>query len=273
MTSEEIEQLLAKGEKSLRREDLVAPVLTWTFCAGSMVIGVLFESMEELLFAIFLVFVSLAVSSGHRATARGLKTRRAQLLWEYLTRTAFAPRFGASTSKLAREIGDLYQGDPRGEVLPLSQSIRLVNTHHKQQARLQIVGARLRELEAIGVALRQTTEQLRDLGETLESGEARLQALRDDENALRTLSAQIEASCRRLELILIEARKAGQMQQLHREIGDLSLEAGNSSASSSSLSVSSVVPESLFDVERQIAREVETYLRLERDSDRHLREG
>lgn len=266
MTPDEIERLLAKSEKSLRREDLVAPVLTWSFCAVSLVAGILFESMEGLLFAIFLVFVGLAVSSGHRATARGLTTRRAALLWDYLTRTAFAPRFGASTAKLASEIGEFYQTDPRGEVLPLSPAIRLVNTHHKQQARLKIVLQRLAELGSIGLALREKTEQLRDLGEKPESGEARLQTLQRDENALRLLTTQNEASCRRLEMILIEARKAAQMQQLHREISDLSLQAASPTA------ILALVPESLFDVERQIAREIETYLQLERDSDRHLRE-
>jgi hypothetical protein len=267
MTSEEIRRLIVNSEKMIGLEILTTPLAAWTIGFGSALFGAVFSVFEGYLFAVPVAFVGLFVSFEHHGRWLEFRKRRAELIWRHVNKTVFEPYTNAPSANLVRDIASLYRSDPRGEVLPLAQAVRLVDTHHKQQQRLDVLTARLGQLHIIGNALRQKTQQLRELGEKHEQGETRLQNLREDEAAIRVMCEQTEASCHRLEMILIEARKAQQMRQLHHEINALTQEKPLSSATLSSES-----HDALGDIERQITREVETFLRLERETDRHLRD-
>ncbi len=269
MNSEEIEQLLVNSEKSIRLDILSMPVVGWSLSAGAALIGIYSSHVPEgLVFAVPLAFVALSASVDHLNRWNKLKSHRAELIWRHLVKTIFKSRFSGVTAILAEDIGFLYQVDPRGEVLPLQQAVRLVDTHHKQQRRLAVVLERLAALHSIGAALREKTERLRALGEGHEQGETRLKTMREDETALDNMREQILASCHRLEMILIETQKAQQMRQLYSEINALTQEKPHSNSSEIAIAQG----DSLIDIERQITREVETFLQLERETDRHMRE-
>jgi len=266
MTSEQIDQLLIESERSLWWEAFWTPLLGWACSLGAMLFALFSVSLEVLFFSFALLFVSVLSSFFCSRQWQKFKDCHADLVWQQLRRTAFY-NVNSVITTLVKDIASLYHADPSGEVLPLRQAIRLIDLHHKQQKRLEVVIARLGSLQYIAATLRDKTKQLRDLGESHEQGETRLQNLREDEAALDTMSEQIRASCHRIEMILIETRKAQQMRQLHQEISALT---SDKSLSGMTLAVDS--DDALSDIERQITREVETFLRLERETDRHLRE-
>ncbi len=266
MDLEEIELLLTKSEKNLKLEFLALPVISWIVSSGVMLMGMLNLSLETISASLVLTFLSFLTSSWYCSRLREVRSRRVDLFWHHLNETKFGGA-NAITRNLGQEITVIYQADPRGEVLPLSQAIRLMDTHDKQQQRLEVVADRLVKLRSVQNTLKEKTKQLRGLGESHPEGEIRLQSLEKDEAALNTMREQIQASCHRLGMIAIEAQKTQQMRQLRREISDLTTEKSPIVTSPAFLE-----PDSLFDIERQITREIETFLQLERDTDRHLRE-
>lgn len=109
--------------------------------------------------------------------------------------------------------------------------------------------------------------QLRELGEDYPQGARNLEQINGDLAALGRVHGQIHASCTRLEAIVIGVQKAAQSRELRRELEGLSARV----APSSGALEPAFAAESLEDIERQIGREIETYLQLERETDEHLR--
>ena len=66
---------------------------------------------------------------------------------------------------------------------------------------------------------------------------------------------------------MISVQKAAQARQLHRELSNINARLPQKAEAIES----AFEPESLEDIERQIGREIETYLRLERETEEHLR--
>ncbi|HEX8464963.1 MAG TPA: hypothetical protein VF627_10145 [Abditibacterium sp.] len=164
-----------------------------------------------------------------------------------------------------RQIGNIYQHDPRGEFFPLPQAIKLLDAHYRQQKRVGLVSQRLDDLSDLKIRLSEKILQLRELGADNEEGLENLKRIETDEQALQPLKDQIEASCRRLEMILISVQTAFKTRQLQREISELGTRA------TPAATLSTLAPENeLSDIERQIGREIETFLRLERETERHF---
>lgn len=193
---------------------------------------------------------------------------RARLTWEYLGRNqTFGAGLSEATRRLGNDVQKIYDGDPTGKLFPLRQSIRLVDTHSRQQQRLFIVENRLGELRNLQEALAGKMAQLQELGEDYPQGARNLKQINADLEALGRVHGQIRASCTRLEAIVIGVQKAVQSRQLRRELEGLSAHVAPS--------IGAIEPafeaQSLEDIERQIGREIETYLRLERETEEHLR--
>ncbi|WP_157947566.1 hypothetical protein [Abditibacterium utsteinense] len=196
------------------------------------------------------------------------RKRRAATLWNNLcSQTRFGRQLSPVSTELAGQIQKIYQQDLQGEFFPVSQALQLLDTHHRQQERSQLVSNRLLDLKGLHFALSEKIKELRELGTEHEEGNKNLAQIEADAQALRALKGQIETSCRRLEMILISVQTAFKTRQLQREISDL----GKRSTSSTTLDTFSPEHE-LSAIERQITREVETFLQLERETDRHMRE-
>ncbi len=96
--------------------------------------------------------------------------------------------------------------------------------------------------------------------------ERTLSQLDGDIEPLERNCESLRASCARLEAIVVSVEADARRRQLHREVGELT--AGVSPQSSNALEVA----DEHLDLERQIGREIETFLALERETDAHLRD-
>ena len=114
--------------------------------------------------------------------------------------------------------------------------------------------------------LLQKQKQLRSLGDDNPAVEGTLATLESDIGPLERSGKALQASCARLEAIVLSVDAAAQRRQLHREVGELTAEARRDEVGALELS------DEHLDLERQIGREIETFLQLERETDAHLRE-
>ena len=176
----------------------------------------------------------------------------------------FGARLFPSSVDLKNAIAFFYQQDPLADTLPLPQAVRLLDAHQSQQQRLEIISFRLEELCLLRQTMHEKLAQLHNLGEDAPEAKRRLAELERDEAALQHIHNQISASCARLETIFTSVQHAHQVRQLKRELGELSQVAGAHS--------DLALENDAFDIERQIGREIETFLRLERETDEHLRD-
>ena len=269
MTDSQIQTIIARHERELRQGTFYFPVACWM---GALALGLLAFGLLTPLWGLF-VFVVLALASWS-VTADARKQLelyaqgKARLTWEALGRgQVFGTRLSDATRRLGNDVQKIYNGDPTGKLFPLRQSIRLVDAHHRQQQRLAIVEERLGELRGLQENLASKMAQLRELGEDYPQGAHNLQQINEDLEALRRVHGQIRASCTRLEAIVIGVQKAVQSRQLRAELEGLSARV----APSSGALEPAFAAESLEEIERQIGREIETYLRLERETEEHLR--
>ncbi len=265
MRNEEAEQLAKWAEQSLQSASFTSARISigvsvcsapFAFAPGYGFIGFI-SSVFALL--------SLMLWTSGRNISRDFEEERAQAIWNrFVERDVFDAEEFAPTQDLQQQISELYQVDPRGETFPLVQAIRLIDAHMHQQQRLEIISFRLEELSLLRQTMHEKLAQLRKLGEDAPESQRRLTELERDEAALQSIHNQISASCARLESILTSVQHAHQVRQLKRELGELSQAAG----AHSELALES----DAFDIERQIGHEIETFLRLERETDEHLRE-
>ena len=269
MTNEEIDAIIKHQEFALGRNAIFAPLFFWT-CSFTVAYGAFFSLSVYWALFVFgvLGFVSWIATSEAMKDIKKRKKDKAFLIWESLGRNhAFGFELPLSTRQLGTEIQNIYTGEPSGKLFPLRQSIQLLDTHNRQQQRLQIVENRLRELRGLQENLSGKLAQLRELGENYPQGARNLEQINGDLAALGKVHGQIRASCARLEAIVIGVQKVAQSRELRRELEGLSAQLPQQQ--------NSVEPafeaQSLEEIERQIGREIETYLRLERETDEHLR--
>ena len=269
MTNETMDAIIARAERKARDEAYLAPI------GGAVMLGIcsiaaLFSEYAALFFPIAGVF-ALVGGIGFLTNSKDLRefqTHKAREIWKTLGRDhVFGTELSEDTRRLGNDIQKIYDGDSAGRLFPLRQSIRLIDTHNRQQQRLQIVENRLGELRALQENLSSKMAQLRDLGEDYPQGARNLEQINADLEALGRVHGQIRASCTRLEAIVIGVQKAVQSRQLRAELEGLSARV----APVGGAVEPAFEAESLEEIERQIGREIETYLRLERETDEHLR--
>ena len=236
MTDQEINRLIARGESQLR--------------------GQFFRTQFDLRFLF-----------NFQKGLQPFEQTKARELWNWAGRQhSFGP-LSTPSQEVGNQIQKIYYLDPKGELLPLRQAIRLFDTFCRQQARLNIVTERLWQLNGLQETLLNKMARLQELGENYEQGARNLEQINDDYEALSGIAKQIQGSCARLEMLLISAEKAIQSRQLRRELNELSaLMPRPTQAVEPAFEA-----ESLETIERQIGREIETYLQLERETEEHLR--
>jgi len=266
MTNEEAEGLIKRAESRLMAEYVTPARVLAGVAIGFAPTALLPDFSFMGVVSGALGFLSLMLWRGARDVRRDNTKIKALAIWNELSqRDAFHSYQFKQTWLLQNQLRELYANDPRGEILPLTQAIRLISSHVRQQERLQIVEHRLVQLQLIHNTMRQKLKQLRALGEDAPEVERKLLQIERDEAALENIAAQISASCARLEAIFTGVQHAHQVRQLKRELGELSRDV---SSESSELALEN----DAFDIERQIGREIETFLRLERETDEHLRD-
>ncbi len=266
MTNERAQRLVDGVEQRLVSDSIMPARISGTIALCSTTIyfvpGIWFVGVG---LAGFCGTFALIQSLIARDVQKELKAHRAPTVWGHLMGfDLFGARLQASSVDLKNAIASLYEQDPNAQTLPLPQAVRLLDAHVHQQKRLEIISYPLNELQRLRRAMHEKLARLRDLGEDAPEAKRRLTELERDEVALRGIHNQTSASCARLESIFTSVQHAHQVRQLKRELGELSQAAG----SSSELALES----DAFDIERQIGREIETFLRLERETDEHLRD-
>jgi len=268
MTNEEAEQLITKATKQLKRGTFEGSRIAGVgaICLLPFVLtpyaGVFFAVGSGSLAVTSVACYFIEINDRHRMRKIGTWDT-----WNALTTPEFpAPPLPNATFLLKNSIAVLYQQDVNAQTFPLVQAMRLLDAHTRQQRRLEVVEYRLVQLQVIYKTMRDKLKQLRALGEDAPEVERKLAQLKGDIAALENIAAQISASCARLEAIFTGVQHAHQVRQLKRELGELSQVAGSSSDSDLALDSDA------FDIERQIGREIETFIRLERETDEHLRD-
>lgn len=269
MNDEQITRLLVKTQRRLWLRHLRLPVLCWG--AASAVAGAsLGTGFVEgaAIFGGLLSLPALQTSSEAAKTWREFKRAPALRLWREITdRDLLIASPCEQTKKMARSIRGLYETDWRGEVLPLRQAARLLLIYDLQRRRLESIHERLNQLEVVRGQLRDRGERLQQLGDQTPLLSTSLDNLSSEIAGLERLGEEVFGSCHRLEDILLSVGRAVQVKQLHREIVDLTSVVSPRTAEA----LGSGAPE-ITDIERQIGREIETFLQLERETDAHLRD-
>ena len=265
MTNEEIDAMLADISQSL--EEAGSPISRLLWSASAVCVPLIFTPVLGRYFALFgaTLGVTALIVKGDRLPRHQL----ALAIWcEWMRREAWHEkgRGFSATVRMRRDIAQIYGTDPRGELFPLKQAVRLVDTFNRQQQRLETVNEHLQNLRQTRDLLIEKAAQLHELGDTSRDVSAPLSRVERDLPLLEHLSRDIYASCGRLEALLVAVRRAIQVRQLHRELDELT------SAVAPDQIVATAPADDLSDIESQITREIETYLRLERDSDTHLRQ-
>jgi hypothetical protein len=262
MTDEEIDKLIAQAHRHLfgpPRQLFAIVILGCLSCA--LIPGWSFgAAYVATLAAVFWI----AFESFTRIEGRKPETTRNAALWAEITNDTGTFRVqSAPVAQIRDRILKIYQHEENQVVFPLKQAVRLFDTFFQQQQRLYNVERKLGQLSV----LREKMAQLSELGDENSGALAKLQQIKPHETALRTLAQETRSSCSRLEAIIENVEKFAKVRQLQSEITQLA------STIQPHLSAPNVlVAEELNDIERQIAREVETFLQLERETDRHMRE-
>lgn len=212
---------------------------------------------------------------------REMEGKRAQVVWKEVgtPRTLFGygvrlsesqpSRPYRSAKSLLEQISDVYELDPRGEILPLKQALRLVDVWKTQRERLFRVEDNIEEMKRLRTQLLEKQKSLVALGDDSPALSPALASLDDDIGALEDSGEELRASCARLEALVSAAEAVAKRRQLHREIDELAQRVPAHEDSSTQVFDDS---EDNLDLERQISREIETYLMLEAETNAHLRD-
>ncbi len=269
MTNQQIETLIRHAEKELARGSFLGARVAGTvsFVLSPLVflgeIGIILG-----MFAGMGWLVTLGLWSNGRSAKRDLKHKRALALWQEIWRIGvFGVTPPLKTAALLQEIGRVYERDPQGEVFPIPQAIRLVLVWQQQQNRLAGLHEHLGQMQILRDTLLEKQQLLRELGDEDGRLERTLSQLEDDIDPLKQSCNALRASCARLETIITTVDAAARRRMLHREVGELTAD-----FSLSQKKTALQMQDEHLDVERQITREIETFLELERETDAHLRE-
>ena len=245
---------------------LLGPVSGWIGFFFFFVFGLLSLPTSTAV-GLFMVSGGLAVWSyfAHRSGQSNLgRVVNAGRIWRHLGGThAFGVPHSMETADLGNRINQLYNNDPDGRALPLPRAVQLLTIYHHQQQKLQGVRTDI-------AALRKLLTNMKRLEKLAEGYRARQDELQDitaNERSLQRAQKQIEASCARLENMVGRVEREVQARQLHHEINQISARLPRSTQ----FVEPAFEAQSLEEIERQIGREIETYLQLERETEEHLR--
>ena len=193
---------------------------------------------------------------------------RALTIWgELIGSGALGHNSSLKERELLKSIGRIYERDPQGQSLPLPQAVRLVLTWKQQQKRLRLVGDHVEQMRITRSNLQEKQKLLRELNDENTSIERALARLSDDLTPLERSCEVLRASCTRLEALLVEVDATVRRRELHREVGEITAR-----LAPSNVPAYLEVADEGFDIERQISREIETFLQLERETGAHLRD-
>ena len=211
-----------------------------------------------------LAFVfAFAVGVAIRNKIKGYRRDRVNAFWRLIQREGLTGEPPTSLTRLLIERIVQIQTASGGALLPMRQAVKLVAIYERQSRQLQLVREREPKLNQKREALLEKMAELQALGETNAAAWHQLELMRADAEALEKVADDIQDSCARLEQILSSVQKTARARQLHRELNQIS-------ASDQPANEPAFAPESLEEIERQIGREIETYLQLERETDQHL---
>jgi len=269
MNDEQITRLLQKTRRALWARHFKLPLIGWgASLSGVAALLVTDLSGFALIFGGMLALPAIQVSRDAAFNWREFNRAPALRLWRELNeRNLLIAAPTAQTRALVRSIEAVYQTDWRGEVFPLPQAARLIIIYDLQRRRLTSIDERMRELEIVREQLEFKVARLRQLGDQTPTASASLDNLSNEMALFGRVGDEVSASCTRLEAIVLSVQRAVQVKQLHREIADLTSVVAPRNPALSEITI----PE-ITDIERQIGREIETFLQLERDTDAHLRE-
>ena len=269
MINEEIDRIIARTERrALLRLWFEPPV---NYPAALVILCSLtfsFLGLQQfwIAAALFLV-VACAVSVAVWIKGRQFQRDRSRRFWGEIKAHGLSGEAPTpATRQLIDRIIAIGAAPGESELLVLRQAVKLVAAHDHQQRQLQGVEARLSQLNGTRETLIEKIEQLQLLGEDHAPGRGNLRAITGQCEALQGVALRIRQGCERLEMILDSVQKAAQTRRLRRELDQIS---------ALSPSIQTVEPalqaESPEEIERQIGREIETYLQLERETEEHLR--
>lgn len=268
MTNHHIDVLIGNAEKEVSSSSFAG---AWLVGGFSLLISplVLVEGVNVIAGMMAMVgwIATCSLLSDGRKGRVDVQQNRARSIWDEFRRS---DAFGASESlkvrELTREIARVYEIDPQGEVLPISQAVRLVLVWKQQQECLQLIIERLGQMRVLRETLLSKQRLLHDLNDHNSGVERTIARLNDDIEPLDRSCDAFLASCARLEAMISSVEAQARRRQLHREIGQLTTQVIPGPMDSLELS------NEHLDLERQITREIETFLQLERETDAHLRE-
>ena len=271
MTNEEAHLLIEDAEIKLRKFYFSPPIVGWTatiFAGASGWLALPYSWGVPLLAVAGGVGLwSVYTTEGAFSERRNLEDWRSLYLWRRVSRSQ---AFGSPLKGLTREVRDIieeiYSTDAGESLLPLAQAVRIFDIYIRQQRQLNPINASLTRLYALRQPFVTKTAQLTALGETRAKSPEE-HRLDDEIYWAETARSQAESSCNRLEKIVEEIHRKSQARQIQLELNDLREQLPQPVAAVES----EFAPESLEEIERQIGREIETYLRLERETDEHLR--
>ena len=263
MTDDEIKTLMTRAQNS-DGSATTGAFLWWICSAGALLIFPWVGPLSLAISGVLAIFGIVFSAVGRQSDVRW-RHDVALRSWRFVCEDD--PRFqpdSPQTTRLKAQITQIYLDDPRGDSFPFAQALRLLEVAFSIQSRLERIMTHIHNLEDQWGQLAARLERLRALGEDNPQGEAQLARLRRDLEALRLGTDELNNSCLRLEKVLASVTERTEVKRLQREIGQLS---NTSTAPLPDTDVSD-----FHDLERQIAREIETFLQLERETDAHLNE-
>ena len=268
MTNQEIDQIIVRGErKALLRYFLLSQINVNAIIIFAIL--ALLASVFGQFFVAGMVCILLAATAGSSALIKFKDYKRGKRaeFWKQVRKQGLSgePPTG-ETRLLIDKITKIQTATPGHELLLMRQAVKLVAAYERQSQQWHKINARLAKLNSTRVELEQKTAQLQALGENHSAGLRSLEQTRANATALQKVADEIQSSCDRLEKILNSVQKTARARQLNHELDRMS--------ALDSPTNQSVEPafeaESSEAIERQIGREIETYLQLERETEAYL---
>ncbi len=265
MTNREAEQIIVRVErKSWRRSFLRARINGFAVFAVTFLALFAFVFGESYTASLLFFFLVSIIVSPVLLKFKNHKINQQMEFWKLVRKEGLEDEpLAGDTRLLIDKIVKIQAATPSHELLPVSQAVKLVAAYDRQARQLELVRARLTKINATRETLIEKIAQLQALGENHSAGLRNLEQTRANAEALQKVADEIQSSCDRLEAILNSVRKTARARQLHRELDQLS--------ASATPAIDTELEAHSEDIERQIGREIETYMQLERETEEHLR--
>lgn len=266
MISQEVDRLLTRGWRGSFLVAIFTSPLNWMVTLGTFTLVCL--SLAMLLWSVAFLIFAVSIGSALWLKYREFERHKYAHFWKFLK---FHWMSGGRPTRRTQQLIDTMieiHGTKRGTgLLPLRPAVELVVVYEHQQQKLERVEKRLSALETLRSELRGRLKQLQRQGENHDKGVETLRRAEEDCATSEKTQGQLQASCARLEIIAMSAQQTAQSYRLRQELDELSSRVSRPAE----VVEPAFEPESLEDIERQIGREIETYLQLERETEEHLR--